>query len=396
MDQSQETYRAHLARQGFALEEWLGRGLSGNVWLARQPNLNHRPVAVKFCDTPAAQRDPDVRSRFMREAELLTRCQHPRIPYILTRGLVNGLAVPYIVMEFIDGNNLASTLESEGTMSPQRALQVMLPVLDALALVHRYHVVHRDVTSHNIMLTADGPMLIDFSIGTDGRRTADGPTRANQQLGNVDYAAPEQLTDARNVDARADVYSAALVLYELMTGQIRFKRTSARRLLEGVPDKLLDTLATATSDDPADRFPDADALRHALRPFLRGSRLAWQEQVPLAICQNVECWEWDGWDGGIWSPHYHEDTRARCCTECGEPLLRHCPGCYGSLAKTKHCADCGVRFIRPPTCSNCHIELDWREWDESKDEDKLICHSCRPRRPEVDFDTSFDTDDIPF
>ena len=390
VDENQEEYEAYLGRQGFELENHLGRGHSGNVWLARQPNLHDRPVAVKFCDTFDARKNPKVRKRFRRAVELLSRCQHPRIPYVITRGVVEGPEVPYVVMEYIDGENLNSVCEWEGPFKPKRAVELMLPVVDALASVHRHQVVHRDVTPHNIMITDEqGPMLIDFSIGADNRSVGEGPTGTGERLG-TQYAAPEQHDDAKSIDACADVYSSGLVLFKLMTGHHEFSRETGVRF--EIPDELLDVLATTTAHEPSSRYADGSALYDALEPFAEGADFIWRDTVELAVCPNVECWEWDSWEGGIWTQEYFQETSARYCTSCGEELLRRCPGCHGEITRDNFCGGCGIEWLGEPSCEECGTVLSRREWHENRTREDDQCNDCRSgsRSSEDSFE------DVPF
>ena len=163
-NQTPESYASALSSRGFDLEERIGRGAFGTVYKANQRSLG-RPVAVKFFDSPFMQQ-PINRKRFEREALLLARIQHPSVPYVITQGTLKDESnTPYSVMHFIPGEGLDRVVQRDGRFQANRAVDVMLDVLDALETVHERGIVHRDVKPNNIMIEKARTWLIDFSIG---------------------------------------------------------------------------------------------------------------------------------------------------------------------------------------------------------------------------------------
>ncbi len=390
-ERARTEYLERLKHHGFELRERIGSGLSGNVWKAWQPRLE-RLVAVKFCDTGEARRNPDIRARFLREAKLLAKCQHPRIPYVLTSGTVVDPETPYIVMEYVRGVTLREKLDAEGKLEPQHAIQAILHVLDALACAHQNDVIHRDVKPNNIIATDAGFVLIDFSIGTDNRADGDTAlTRTGARLGTPEYAAPEQLDDAAHVTAAADVYSAGVVLCEILMTVKKFDRQIAEKLLSDAPPELIDVLETATCVSPAERYQDGREFYEALLPFVQSPQ-AWTKEA-LALCNNISCWKWEPDWGGSWEPTYFEKSSEQHCPDCGTELLRSCPKCRGPIKKQKHCGQCGYQLLPIPECARCSNELSIMDWDAGSHEDEdLGCESCREPEPIA----PFDEDDIPF
>lgn len=384
-------YVERLENHGFELREHIGFGLSGNVWRAWQPKLE-RMVAVKFCDTGEARRNPDVRERFLREATLLAKCQHPRIPYVITRGCVPEPETPYIVMEYVRGVTLREKLDGDDKLEPQQAIQAILHVLDALACAHQNDVIHRDVKPNNIIATDSGYALIDFSIGTENHSDGEKAlTKTGASLGTPEYAAPEQLDDAAHVTAAADVYSAGVVLCEMLTTIRKLDRDTAEKILPEAPPELIDVLDRSTRISPEERYQNGREFYEALLPFV-GSQEAWTKEA-LALCNNISCWDWEPDWGGSWEPTYFEDTTDQHCADCGTELLRSCPKCRGPIKKQKHCGQCGERLLPIPTCAQCGNELSIGDWGSGSHEDEeLGCDDCREPEPFV----PFDDDDIPF
>ena len=202
-----------LAHGRYELESVVGRGGMALVYLAHDREED-RPVAVKLlADNLAA--DPELRRRFAREAQLAERLSHPNILRVLDSGEADGRA--FIVLEYVEGRNLAEELDRSGRLPPARVAQLGSQAAAALAHAHEKSLVHRDVKPQNLLLTADGSLKVsDFGIARVVDETQ--LTGVGTVLGTAAYLAPEQAA-GMEVTAAADVYALGAVLYELLTGR---------------------------------------------------------------------------------------------------------------------------------------------------------------------------------
>jgi eukaryotic-like serine/threonine-protein kinase len=258
----------------YTLERELGRGGMATVFLAQ--DLKHdRPVALKVLH-------PEVAAglgteRFLREIKLAARLQHPHILTVLDSGEAAGRL--WFTMPFIEGESLRHRLRREGQLSIADAVRITREAALALDYAHRHGAVHRDIKPENILL-ADGQALVaDFGIaralgGADERLTETGLT-----LGTPAYMSPEQAAGDKSLDARTDIYSLGIVLYEMLAGEPPFAAPTAqamiaRRLLEAprplrelrdtVPEGVVQAVARALARAPADRFATAAEFARAL------------------------------------------------------------------------------------------------------------------------------------
>ena len=202
----------------------------GEVYRARDTRLN-RTVAIKVLPSEFAG-DPDLRSRFEREARAIAALDHPHICGIYDVGSVD--STHYLVMPHLEGQTLAAQLE-KGSLPLEQALKIAIEIADALDKAHRQGIVHRDLKPANIMLTKAGPKLLDFGLAK--LRDAAGPismssmtrlaTRAPETahgmiLGTVPYMAPEQV-EGKEADGRSDIWALGVVIYEMVTGTRPFQ-----------------------------------------------------------------------------------------------------------------------------------------------------------------------------
>lgn len=373
-----DDYLAALGKRGFVLEQWIGGGAYGNVYRAVQTSL-HRPVAVKFFDNRFAKGDAN-RKRFEREAPLLALVQHPSIPYVITTGSVERSAdesVPYTVMQYVSGPPLDRRL-GIGKIDLPLVFRIMRDVLSALECAHQREVVHRDVKPDNIVLADHCTYLLDFSIGI---RITHEPgltraTRVGDKVGTLDYAAPEQLEDSSAVDARADIYSAGVVLAEMLGARPRLKLDSLDLDIANAPAALRAIVRRAAAEKPADRFQRASDFLAALDSII-GPAVCDLLDEQIVLCPNVKCngGRWSNGNGNyFWGPKVIGPAADRFCESCGAEYLRGCPKCHRPLpsnianlvvketksdqdALRAHCARCGGLIFETPTCLSCRSYL---------------------------------------
>lgn len=227
----------------FDLLEELGSGGMGRVLKAFDRKLK-RPVAVKRIKGPLAS-DPDLLRRFLREAQFAARLNHPNV--VTVHDILTDDEGPYLVLEFIDGESLAQRLQRDGAIPWREAIELLLPICDAVIAAHDHGIIHRDIKPANIMLLKKGlPKLADFGIA----RSLEGSdlTASGAVLGTLDYMAPEQLNGSDLVDERADLYSLATTLYHLVTGE------SPRPIYESsIPVEIQDCVMTSLRRLPSQR-----------------------------------------------------------------------------------------------------------------------------------------------
>ncbi|MGQ1837113.1 Stk1 family PASTA domain-containing Ser/Thr kinase [Kocuria turfanensis] len=250
----------------------IARGGTATVYRAVDTRLE-RTVAVKLMHPHLAE-DPAAADRFVREARAAARLSHPHVVSVLDQGHAAD-GVPYLVMEHVEGSTLRDLLRRRGALTAREALEVMEAALDGLAAAHRAGLVHRDVKPENVLIAAGGRVTVaDFGL----TRAVDQHTVSGTVLGTVGYASPELVTGQR-VDTRADVYSAGIVLFELLCGRRPFEgaplavaRAHAegrvpdlRSVDPGVPGALARLVARATARDPEDRPADAREMLEQLR-----------------------------------------------------------------------------------------------------------------------------------
>lgn len=207
----------------YELGEGIGYGGMAEVFRGRDIRLG-REVAVKTL-RPDLARDPTFLARFRREAQSSAALNHPAIVSVYDTGedLINGAQIPYIVMEFIEGRTLRDALQTEGRFTERRAMEITSDVCAALDYSHRMGIIHRDIKPANVMLSPDGSVkVMDFGIARATTATSSTMTATAAVIGTAQYLSPEQARGAR-VDARSDVYTTGVLLYELLTGSPPFR-----------------------------------------------------------------------------------------------------------------------------------------------------------------------------
>jgi serine/threonine protein kinase len=260
--------------------ERLGAGGMGMVYLAQHLWLE-RSVAVKLLPEELL-RDQDAVARFRREMRAVGRLNHPLIVRATDAGEAEG--IPFLVTELVDGLDLTRLVRQCGPLRVDDACEIVRQAAEALQYAHGQGLVHRDVKPSNIMLTRDGAVkLLDFGLAR-GREVLTTLTCSGTFLGTLDYMAPEQAGDSRNVDIRADLYSLGCTLYFLLTGQAPFGGAAyatpagklrghlenpppaIERLRARLPLRVLGTIERLMAKRPEDRFAAPVELAQALGP----------------------------------------------------------------------------------------------------------------------------------
>jgi eukaryotic-like serine/threonine-protein kinase len=267
----------------------IGSGGMGAVYKAFQPNVN-RWVAIKILHSKLVSRR-DLVSRFSREAKALAHLSHPNTVKIYDDGVLPDGSL-YIVMEFLEGKNLNQAVRTQGPMQPERALPILAQVCGALQEAHQQGIIHRDLKPENIFLCSNQGGLQDFAKVLDfglakvtEREMRPGSiilTQEGMVFGTPEFMSPEQ-AQGKPLDARSDIYSLAVILYEVLTGKLPFDAKSPMEYIqlhvmkqpinlnERVPGRqfpqgLADVLARAMAKNPAERYQSAAEFAQALTP----------------------------------------------------------------------------------------------------------------------------------
>ena len=270
----------------YQLGELLGRGGMAEVRKGIDARLG-RVVAVKRLRTDLAS-DATFQARFRREAQSSASLNHPAIVAVYDTGeepAEDGVAQPYIVMEFVAGRTLRDILREGRKILPERALEITSGVLSALDYSHRAGIIHRDIKPGNVMLTPSGDVkVMDFGIARAISDAASSMTQTAAVVGTAQYLSPEQAR-GETVDSRSDVYSTGCLLYELLTGRPPFVGDSPVAVAyqhvrePAVPPSDHDTQLTPEIDAIVmkslakrveDRYQSAAAMKADIERYLAG------------------------------------------------------------------------------------------------------------------------------
>ncbi|MFF7074336.1 Stk1 family PASTA domain-containing Ser/Thr kinase [Streptomyces pseudovenezuelae] len=273
----------------YELGQVLGRGGMAEVYLAMDTRLG-RTVAVKTLRADLA-RDPSFQARFRREAQSAASLNHPAIVAVYDTGedYIDGVSIPYIVMEYVDGSTLRELLHSGRKLLPERSLEMTIGILQALEYSHRSGIVHRDIKPANVMLTRNGQVkVMDFGIARAMGDSGMTMTQTSAVIGTAQYLSPEQ-AKGEQVDARSDLYSTGCLLYELLTVRPPFVGDSPVAVAyqhvreEAQPPSVFDPEITPEMDaivlralvkDPNYRYQSADEMRADIEACLDGQPVA--------------------------------------------------------------------------------------------------------------------------
>jgi eukaryotic-like serine/threonine-protein kinase len=267
-----------LVRQAFTghyeIEREIGKGGNARIFLARDPSGT--PVALKILHPELLV--SVAADRFLREIKLASQLNHPHIARLLDSGERDWLI--YYVMSYVEGATLREYLDTSNRLSIPESVRIACDLLDALAHAHSRGIIHRDVKPANVVLSAQGAVLLDFGIaraviasGTDQL------TRSGIAVGTSTYMSPEQITALSDIDHRSDLYSMGCMLFECLAGQPPFHHRNEVVVLQlhltqpapdvrtqrpDVPAELATGIQKALSKAPQDRWPSAAAMRDAL------------------------------------------------------------------------------------------------------------------------------------
>ena len=257
----------------FEIIRELGRGAQSIVYLARDPQLQ-REVAIKTLHF--AHPDPQQNQRLLAEARIVSQLRHPNIVPIFEAGEEQGDL--YLVFELVPGKNLGDYLKAHGQLTPVKAIAILHPVLEAIAHAHAAGIIHRDLKPNNILIDSDGmPRVMDFGIAAYVEAQSNDDETF---MGTPAYMAPEYIA-RREHSERSDVFSAGLVLYELLTGQRAVQGENTYEVMNRVAseeirlpgsseidDELASVLYKAIARDPQQRFSSVTRMREALDAYL--------------------------------------------------------------------------------------------------------------------------------
>ncbi|MEV8473917.1 protein kinase [Streptomyces sp. NPDC051173] len=264
----------------YQLRDLLGEGGMASVHLAYDSVLD-RQVAIKTLHTELG-REASFRERFRREAQAVAKLTHTNIVSVFDTGEddLDGSTMPYIVMEYVEGQPLRSVLDTDvrqhGAMPTEKALKITADVLAALEVSHEMGLVHRDIKPGNVMMTKRNVVkVMDFGIARAMQSGVTSMTQTGMVVGTPQYLSPEQAL-GRGVDARSDLYSVGIMLFELLTGRLPFDADSPLAIAyahvqeepvapstinRSIPPAVDALVARALKKNPNERFPSAESMR---------------------------------------------------------------------------------------------------------------------------------------
>ena len=266
----------------YQLLRLIGEGGMATVYEATDRDLGRR-VAIKTLHEHRAL-SPEVRLRFLREGQTASKIRHPHVAAIYDVGRGSR---PYLVMEYLEGEDLARCLLRQKSLGVEQTADLLLPVLAAVAAAHDLGVIHRDLKPENIFLSLEQgsvkPKVLDFGISKAADQSAlHALTTTGEFVGTVGYVSPEQARGSKSLDGRTDQYSLGVILYQCTTGRRPIEDTSFPALLDRInagdfapprsinpslPDSFQALILKAMARDPAQRFPTTRALGRALLEF---------------------------------------------------------------------------------------------------------------------------------
>ncbi len=267
----------------YRLVSLLGRGGMGEVWRAEHLGLR-APVAIKLMN-PEIVSNPEALARFNREAQAAASLRSPHVVQVLDHGLDPTLRAPFIAMEMLEGESLATRLERNGRLTPAETARIVTQISRALARAHEAGIVHRDLKPDNVFLVRNEDeevaKVLDFGIAKASSQSLDSgsATRTGAVMGTPYYMSPEQISGAKGVDHRTDLWALGVIACQCLTGRLPFTAETIGGLVLAIcthpmprPSQLGPTplgfdqwFARALARDPAQRFQSARELAEDLR-----------------------------------------------------------------------------------------------------------------------------------
>lgn len=282
IDRDTEVFEGQILAGKYRIEQILGKGGMGVVVAATHVQLEEK-VALKFLLPEALTNEEAVR-RFEREARAAVKIKSEHVARVIDVGTLE-TGSPYMVMEFLEGCDLGEYVARNGVLEPQAAAECLLQACEAIAEAHALGIVHRDLKPANLfrIVRADGtPSIKVLDFGISKVMAEGGITKTSSMMGSPYYMSPEQMTSARTVDARTDIWALGVILHELLTGRVPYEgdtipeicvqilqapvpQLSATR--PDLPDGLDQIIACALKKERDERYPDVAAFAHDLAVF---------------------------------------------------------------------------------------------------------------------------------
>jgi serine/threonine protein kinase len=271
---------------GYTIDRTIGEGGMGIVYLGRR-EIDSQAVALKVIKPVVATQDA-ILGRFLQEASILRRLEHPNIVRFLDIGYASSRL--YFAMEYVEGTNVTEALKARGPFSIPSAIGLTCQVLNALSYAHGLGFVHRDIKPANLLITRkegkNQAKLADFGLAKIYQESSlSGMSVTGQMGGTLAFMPPEQITHFRDAKPTADIYALGATLYNLLTDKTTFdfkgraEQQVARILFDAptpiqtyrpeIPGALAEIIHRSLAKAPADRFPDAQSMKEALSPFAK-------------------------------------------------------------------------------------------------------------------------------
>ena len=294
----------------FQILQKIGSGGMGSVYKAAQPAMN-RMVAVKILHPKLTNRK-DLVSRFRREARAMSHLEHPNTVKVLVYGELPDDGALYIVMEYLEGKNLNQVVRKEGPLPVERAIPVLIQVCGALQEAHLQGIIHRDLKPENIFLSTNGglrdyPKVLDFGLAkVTERELRPGSVMLTQEgmvFGTPEFMSPEQ-AQGKVLDARSDIYSLAVILYEVLTGKLPFDAKTPMEYIQAhvtkppipidertpgkkFPAGLGQVIVRALEKAPEKRYASAADFAQALKPYAGMAGKGFTAMMPKGTAEQL-------------------------------------------------------------------------------------------------------------